>query len=118
MRWMLALALAGTWVGCVDPADLNCPDALRPSFVIITTDSLTGEAVEGAVVWVQDGEFVDTLDTYGAQSDSPWGRPGTYAVRAEHPSYELWERDGVKIVQENRCSTSQVHLTARMQPVQ
>ena len=99
-----------------------CDTSIVPSIVVEVVDSVTGEAAaSGALGVATDGGYADTLEVH---SLDPTGRPlslatrgeriGTYLVRVTQAGYAAWERDDVRIRQEE-CHTNQVNLTARLQ---
>ena len=75
--------VAGT-AGCdVFPFAVVCDDRAAFSIVVEVVDKETIEPVFDAMVWVKDGEFVDTLDTRENNAAGPAERPGrcTWSTR-------------------------------------
>ena len=119
MRLKPIIALMGltlSMVGCDWPLGLFtvCEDYAAPSLAITILDSINSGPVFDALVWVEDGAFVDTLPGGNGVSSGPIERPGRYDIYVEHPDYLPWQEKGVR-VKEDECHVITRSVEARLQ---
>jgi ribosomal protein S16 len=117
-QMLAALFIAALSAACGKGSDSNpvvCSGEARPSLQIEVVDSTTGSPISDPLVWVRDGEFVDTLLAYQGVHRGPFERPGTYHVHVEKDQYLSWVKSGVNVPQ-GRCHVETQELTARLQP--
>lgn len=121
MTWERAVGALGIMVSmvllnaCSDPIPVACTDEALPSIRVQVVDSVSGSVIPEPLVWVRDGEFVDTLIVHEGVATGPFERPGTYDVYVEENQFEPWVMRGVQVT-EGRCHVETRELTARLQP--
>ena len=69
---------------------------------------------------VHDGSFADSLVEAGqGYYEAAEGRPGTYAVHLEHPSYTAWDTNGVEVLSAGSgCPVLGTQVEARLAPIE
>jgi hypothetical protein len=83
--------------------------------VTVSDSATTVPLVDGTVVVVRDGAFVDSVRaTVGNNFISAGERAGVYSVLAHHAGYRDWIASGVRVTR-GSCHVVPVGLTARLQ---
>ena len=112
-KLLLPLALVAT-TGCDEIfGDTVCTASAEPAVVVEVVDADTDDAITDAIVWVQDGEFVDTLDFNEGLAAGAHERPGTYDVHVEAEGYAPWSQEDV-VVRDGECHVRTRELTAEL----
>ena len=114
-RRCIPIGLAALAAACELPFGTDCTTDFRPALEIHVVDAATETPVEGALVWVREGAFNDTLEVVGNTAYGPGERPGTYEVRVEHVDYEPFAETGIRVT-EDECHVRTREVTARLQP--
>jgi hypothetical protein len=103
----------------------GCDHMERPAIQVEVRDATTGRpAANGALGWVKDGRFTDSLRVVGhywepdeaVHMQGALERPGTYHVMVQKPGYADWERRNVR-ARASGCSVDTQRLTAALQPL-
>jgi hypothetical protein len=108
-----------TSAACTD--GLICTTSVEPAVVVEIRDAVDDAPLAaGAVGWVREGAFSDSLRAYGVtESGTPLSRAGaderegTYLVEVSHPGYATWEQSGIR-VKEDGCHVETAQLQARL----
>jgi hypothetical protein len=105
-------------VACDDPAI-----CLPEEFAAVTVHALSAAdstPVLNARGEVHDGSFADSLVESGqGYYNAAEGRPGTYAVHLEHPSYAPWDTSGVVVLSSGgACPVLGAQVEARLTPIE
>jgi hypothetical protein len=113
--WSLGIAvmLPATLGGC-GLTDVVCTDEAIASLNVTVVDSASADPLMGAVVWVEDGVYQDTLEGGNGTWYGPWERAGTYDVHVQHSGFRSWSTSDVT-VEQGRCHVRPRSLTARLQ---
>ena len=115
MLHVLIAAGAPLLAGGCEVLGLSCNDDAPSALVVDVVDDATGAPVSGAIVWVSDGAFTDTLFVEEGTASGPTMRAGNYDVHVEHADYASWVRHDVE-VSENACGQPRTReLTARLE---
>lgn len=115
MRTMiLPLALLAL-TGCDEIlGDTVCTTSAEPALVVTVVEDASDQLVTGALVWVEDGEFVDTLESHDGVAAGVHERPGTYGIHVEADGFAAWSREDVT-VRDGECHVRTRELTARLE---
>jgi hypothetical protein len=118
--YLLVLAWAVFCQGCDDPSKpkTHCLPIAYASLRVSVFDAVSGDPVIDPLVWVRDGNFVDTLPVGGHEAFGPVERPGVYHIWVEKPGYATWDTSGVVVsMMPSGCNVIQVPITARLEPL-
>lgn len=85
---------------------------------IQAVNGLSGEPIKGVSGWVQEADFVDSLEVpgTGGHAYAAGERPGTYSVSVRAPGYQPWDTAGV-VVTADACHVHTEKLHAMLTPV-
>jgi hypothetical protein len=95
---------------------------------VTVVDANTGIAGAcGALAWITDGSYVDTLRAPGCswpeslQTSTMYGareRPGTYDIFIQKPGYHAWHKSNVVVIRrECDCHVRTTKIEARLEPL-
>lgn len=99
-----------------------CTLNVVPGIALTVVDSVTGDPVvsEDLTATATEGIYFETYQSTEQPGVYPiplaGERPGTYTVVVTAPDYQRWERNGVRVVQQDECHVRTTALTARLQP--
>jgi len=109
---VVVLALILGLSGCDIPT--ACDTYAAPALQVQVRDAATNAAITGPEVLVvaREGAYVDSVRY--APAPLATERPGTYEIVVEAPSYQRWQRSGVR-VREDGCHPRTVTVLASLQ---
>jgi len=118
LLWITALSCLAALGSC-----RYCSTSIEPAIEVQVRDVESGlPAAERATGYVQDGSYVDSLQTYGSNGQGvPLSfraadeRPGIYTVVVIKEGYQTWKREGVR-VDRDECHVQTRSLTAALVP--
>jgi hypothetical protein len=104
-----------------------CPSIEHYAITVVILDSVTqAPTAEGAIGYVQDGDYLDSMVVTGTGGppdgrtpvamSAAFGRPGVYDVHVSKVGYRDWATHGV-VVERARCHVGYRELTALLVPV-
>ena len=105
-------------------AACNDPTICLPEeFAAVTVHALSAEdstPVLNARGDVRGGSFADSLVEVGqGYHDAAEGRPETYRVHLEHPSYAPWDTSGIVVLSSGEgCPVLGTQVEARLAPIE
>lgn len=94
-RFLLIPALVCCLAACDSP--VFCTLTVEPAIEVVVKDSKSGlPAAEGAIGYVSDGDYLDSLRTSGSlHMRAANERPGLYTVVVIKNGYRTWKKEGV-----------------------
>lgn len=128
-RIVLPVMTVCALTGCEESCPTKpCTAGWVPGIWVSVLDAESGAPIAcGAVAWVTDGAYTDTLRTSdctlpdslrsGGMSGGD-DRPGIYDVHVERAGYHPWDRAGVHVIRRRcDCHVQRVTLEARLEPL-
>jgi hypothetical protein len=105
-------------VACDDPT-ICLPEEFA-AVIVHALSAADSTPVLNARGEVRDGSFADSLvETGQGYYDAAEGRPGTYAVHLEHPSYTTWDTSGIVVLSYgSACPVLGTQVEARPAPIE
>jgi len=108
-----------TLPACTD--GLICTTSVEPGVVVEIRDAADeAPLAAGAVGWVREGTFSDSLRAHGVTESGTLlsragadEREGTYVVEVSHSGYVTWTQGGVRVSGDG-CHVETAHLQARL----
>jgi hypothetical protein len=112
----LVLFAAIVCCGCEDGV-VDCTLIAVPGIRVELVDARTGHSPEPQqfIGVAADGEYRDSVVTFGGRLRFAFERPGIYDVRIWGEGYDVWTADNVR-VRDGRCHVGTVELVARLEP--
>lgn len=116
VRASMALLILGAACSSSTGPGPVCTLVAAPALAVTPVDSISGAPVPDPLIWVREGDFVDTLQVFMGTGSGPYERKGTYDVFVEASGYDQWFEAGVTVMADE-CHVLTRSITARMRPV-